>query len=120
MAKRPMLASMVIAPAMVAATELMRISRLFTCPSSCARPPSHILAVEILAKEHQQQRKPGQQERGLECISHNRIWIELFIGCYAPRSDAVRSRFRKMPMSEGIPPPPRSIGIMMLERKCNL
>src|SRR5262249_16488339 len=40
MAQRPMLASIVIAPAMVAATELIRMSRLLTCPSSCARAPS--------------------------------------------------------------------------------
>jgi len=34
-----------------------------------------------------------------------RFGSELFIGCYAPRRDAVRSRFRKMPMLKVYPLP---------------
>lgn len=55
-----------------------------------------ILPAKVLAKEHQQQRQRGQEERSLECVSHNSFGSTYFIGCCATHRDADRSDLGKL------------------------
>ena len=71
-----------------------------------------ILSAEESSNEHQEQREGGQQERGLESVSHNfEVAISLDV---RRRGEMHEAHFGNCRLRARYPPPPGSIGIMEL------